>query len=161
MAQTQTKSITLRVNGVEHKICAESDRFLISYLRDDLELLGTRITCGVGECGVCTVLINGKAVNSCLVLLAELDGAHVVTIEGLAKDGVLDPLQEAFIELDAVQCGYCTPGMILAAKGLLIEKPDPDEEEIKHALAGNFCRCTGYGSIVEAVGKAARYGATP
>ena len=157
----QTKSITLRVNGIEHKIRAESDRFLISYLRDDLGLLGTRTTCGVGECGVCTVLIDGKAVNSCLVPLAELDGADIVTIEGLAKNGALDPLQEAFIELDAVQCGYCTPGMILAAKGLLLEKPDPDEEEIKHALAGNFCRCTGYGSIVTAVGKAAERGVTP
>ena len=157
----QTKSITLWVNEVEHKICAEPDLFLISYLRDDLELFGTRMTCGVGECGVCTVLIDGKAINSCLALVAELDGVHITTIEGLAKDGVLDPLQEAFVKHDAVQCGYCTPGMILAAKGLLLEKPDPDEEEIKHALAGNFCRCTGYGSIVKAVGSCRGREATP
>ncbi|MDR1621118.1 MAG: (2Fe-2S)-binding protein, partial [Synergistaceae bacterium] len=130
-------------------------KLLSSYLRDDLGLLGTRTSCEAGECGVCTVLVNGKAVNSCLTLVSELSGAQVTTIEGLSDGAKLHPLQKAFIELDAVQCGYCTPGMIMAAHALLNEIPNPSEDEIKHALAGNFCRCTGYSSIVSAVKKAA------
>lgn len=150
------KEITITVNSKDYTAEVEQDKPLAAFLRDDLGLLGTRTACEVGECGVCTVLINGKAYNSCIVLAAELDGCNITTIEGLAKDGKLDPVQQAFVELDAVQCGYCTPGMIMAAKGLLNENPNPTDDEIKHALAGNFCRCTGYNNIIKAVKKAAK-----
>lgn len=120
--------------------------------------MGTKYGCGEGECGACTVLLNGKAVNSCLVLAVEADGCEVLTIEGLSKDGKLHPIQQAFIDEGAAQCGFCTPGMILAAKALLDENPNPSDEEIKQGLAGNFCRCTGYVSIFRAVKKAVEGG---
>ncbi|HML38419.1 MAG TPA: (2Fe-2S)-binding protein [Bacillota bacterium] len=147
--------IHITVNGKAYHVEVDSDKTLVEFLREDLGLLGTRTSCEVGECGTCTVLIDGKAYNSCILQVTELDGRSVTTIEGLAKGEELDPVQSAFIEADAVQCGYCTPGMIMSAKGLLNENPSPDDEEIRHALAGNFCRCTGYKSIIKAVRKAA------
>lgn len=147
--------ISITVNDMNYHMKVDADKTLAEFLRKDLGLLGTRTSCEVGECGTCTVLIDGKAYNSCILLAAEMDGRSVTTIEGLAKGEKLDPVQEAFVEVDAVQCGYCTPGMIMAAKSLLNENPNPDDEEIRHALAGNFCRCTGYNSIIKAVRKAA------
>lgn len=147
--------IHITVNGKAYHVEVDSDKTLVEFLREDLGLLGTRTSCEVGECGTCTVLIDGKAYNSCILQVTELDGRSVTTIEGLAKGEELDPVQSAFIEADAVQCGYCTPGMIMSAKSLLNENPSPDDEEIRHALAGNFCRCTGYKSIIKAVRKAA------
>ena len=126
-------------------------KLLIDLLREDLGLTGTKVGCGEGECGACTVLLNGKAVCSCLLLAVEADGARITTIEGLAEGVRLHPLQDAFIQEGAAQCGYCTPGMILAAKALLDENPHPSRAEIKMALAGNFCRCTGYAAIIRAV----------
>lgn len=119
-----------------------------------LNLTGTKEACGQGECGACTVLLDNEAVNSCLVLAEQVDGKSVTTIEGLAKDGVLDPLQQAFVDCGAIQCGFCTPGMIMSAKGLLLKNPNPTEEEIKEAVEGNICRCTGYVKIIEAVKQA-------
>lgn len=144
-------SITLTVNGKMFSLQVKASRTLASLLRDQLGLTGTKVSCEQGECGACTVLLDNKAVNSCLVLAAELDGAKVRTIEGLARPGRLDPVQEAFLREGAVQCGYCTPGMIMSAKALLDETPDPGELEIRRALAGNFCRCTGYSSIIRAI----------
>lgn len=147
--------IELTVNGTLHRLEIASDKSLARVLREDLELMGTKISCGAGECGACTVLVGGKAVNSCIVLAAEVAGREITTIEGLAKLGQLDPIQEAFVEEGAIQCGFCTPGMIMSTKGLLLENPDPTEDEIKDALEGNLCRCTGYLSIIRAVKRAA------
>jgi carbon-monoxide dehydrogenase small subunit len=127
------------------------ERLLVDLLREALGLTGTKVSCGEGECGACTVLVNGKAINSCITLAVSVGGCEITTIEGLAKDGNLHPLQEAFIEHGAAQCGFCTPGMILSAKALLDKSPHPNEDEIKQALAGNLCRCTGYASILRAV----------
>ena len=127
---------------------------MLDLLRDTLNLTGTKEACGQGECGACTVLLDNEAVNSCLVLAEQVDGKSVTTIEGLAKDGVLDPLQQAFVDCGAIQCGFCTPGMIMSAKGLLLKNPNPTEEEIKEAVEGNICRCTGYVKIIEAVKRA-------
>jgi aerobic-type carbon monoxide dehydrogenase small subunit (CoxS/CutS family) len=124
---------------------------LLLMLREKLALTGTKNGCASGECGACTVLLNGKAVNSCMVLAAECDGAEVVTVEGLAKNGELDPLQKKIIELGGVQCGFCTPGILISAKALLMRNPNPSEYEIRDALTGNLCRCTGYNRIVEAI----------
>jgi carbon-monoxide dehydrogenase small subunit len=146
------KEISFALNG--NRMEMEVDPFwtLLELLREELEMTGTKYGCGSGECGACTVLVNGKAVNSCLFPAVEIDGATVTTIEGLSKaSGELHPLQTAFIEQGAVQCGYCTPGMLMSAKALLDENPNPTEDEIRHALAGNFCRCTGYVQIVDAV----------
>jgi carbon-monoxide dehydrogenase small subunit len=129
---------------------------LAKVLREQLGLIGTKISCEQGECGACTVIVDGKAVNSCIVLAPEVDGCEVLTIEGLAQHGELDPIQTAFIEEGAVQCGYCTAGMIMSAKALLMENPDPTDPEIREALAGNLCRCTGYQRIVQAVSSAAK-----
>ncbi len=149
------KQIKLQINGHWEELQVESDKTLARLLREDLRLTGTKIHCEQGECGVCTVLLDGKAVNSCLVLAASLDGREVVTVEGLSQGDQLDPIQEAFIEKDASQCGFCTPGMIMSAKALLTEIPNPDLQEIQDGLAGNYCRCTGYKSIIEAVQAAA------
>ncbi|GFN24097.1 (2Fe-2S)-binding protein [Thermanaeromonas sp. C210] len=147
--------ITLKVNGEEVTVGVEPDKTLLWLLREGLNLTGTKEGCGAGECGACTVIFNGKAVNSCLVLAVEADGAEVYTIEGEAKDGQLSELQKAFIEHNALQCGFCTPGMIMAARALLNRNPNPTEEEIKEAIEGNLCRCTGYVPIVEAIKAAA------
>ncbi len=145
------REISLKINGKVHTLSIPANRLLVDLLREDLNLTGTKVSCREGECGCCTVLLNGKAVCSCLTLAIEIDGAEVTTIEGLATDGRLHPLQEAFVNQGAAQCGFCTPGMILAAKALLDENPHPGGDEIKEALAGNFCRCTGYASIFRAV----------
>ncbi|MBC7323728.1 MAG: (2Fe-2S)-binding protein [Moorella sp. (in: Bacteria)] len=148
--------LKLKVNGAEYEIEAPADITLLELLRENLGLTGTKEGCGKGECGACTVLLDGQAVNSCLIPAARAQGSEVVTIEGLAApDGKLHPLQEAFISEGAVQCGFCTPGMIMSAKALLDSNPRPSREEIKLALAGNLCRCTGYVKIITAVEKAA------
>mgnify|MGYP005956192525 CR=1 FL=1 len=151
------KKITIHftVNHEPVTVEVEPNHRLIDVLRNNLGLTSVKEGCSEGECGACTVLVDGHPMNSCLVLVAELDGKHVLTVEGLARDGRLHPLQEAFLEVGAVQCGYCTPGMVLAIKKLLDEHPDPTESEIKYGLAGNICRCTGYVSIENAVKKAA------
>ena len=146
------------VNQKKHVLDVAVEKRLIDILREDLALTGTKEGCGQGECGACTILLNGKAVHSCLVLAAQLSGCEVITIEGLAKDGNFDPLQTAFVEEIAVQCGYCTPGMILSAKALLMENHAPNEEEIRWALSGNICRCSGYSQIIRAVKRAANGG---
>jgi aerobic-type carbon monoxide dehydrogenase small subunit (CoxS/CutS family) len=144
--------IALQLNGHDLETLVEPHWTLLEFLRDRMELTGTKEGCGEGECGACTVLINGKAVNACLFPILEADGTEVVTIEGLIReDGRLHPLQQAFINQGAVQCGFCTPGMILSAKALLDETPHPTEDEIRSALAGNFCRCTGYAQIIQAI----------
>lgn len=153
------KVINLKVNGEEVSVAVEPDKTLLWLLREELNLTGTKEGCGAGECGACTVIFNGKAVNSCLVLAVEAEGAEVYTIESEAKDGQLSDLQKAFIEYNALQCGFCTPGMIMAARALLKENPHPTEEEIKEAIEGNLCRCTGYVPIVEAIKAVAAKGA--
>jgi carbon-monoxide dehydrogenase small subunit len=147
--------IEFNVNGRPQRLELEPDLRLIDVLRDVLGLMGVKEGCGEGECGTCTVLMNDKAVCSCLVLASQIQNKNIVTIEGLEKDGELDRLQQSFIEKGAVQCGYCTPGMILSAKGLLMENPNPSRYEITRAIEGNLCRCTGYQKIVEAIEDAA------
>lgn len=145
------QTVTLRVNGEPHQVSVLPEATLLQVLRDELHLTGTKNGCGQGHCGVCTVIVNNRAVRSCVTKVARLAGAHVETIEGLAKGDELHPLQEAFIEQGAVQCGFCTPGMIMAAKALLDANPKPTEAEIRQALTPNLCRCTGYASIIRAV----------
>ena len=149
-------ALALTINGERHEVLTEPHRTLLDVLRVDLGLTGTKENCLEAECGVCTVLLDRRAVNSCIVLAAQCQGREVVTIEGLARDGALDPLQQAFIDHGAVQCGYCIPGMILSAKAFLEECPDSTEAEVREALAGNPCRCTGYQKIADAVLAAAR-----
>ncbi|HKW94871.1 MAG TPA: (2Fe-2S)-binding protein [Methylomirabilota bacterium] len=144
-------AIVLEINGERHEVLVEPERTLLAVLRTDLGLTGTKTNCLDAECGVCTVLVDGLAVNSCLVLAVAAQARAITTIEGLAPAGALHPLQEAFIEHGAVQCGYCIPGMILSAKAYLDEHPRPGEAEIREALTGNLCRCTGYQKIVDAV----------
>jgi carbon-monoxide dehydrogenase small subunit len=145
-------NITLYINGDRYSIAVEPWRTLSEVLREDLNLIGTKIGCETGDCGACTVLINGKSVTSCLSLAVESDGKEITTIEGLSTKGdTLHPIQEAFIEHGAIQCGYCTPGMILSAKYLLDQNPEPTESQIRQALSGNLCRCTGYNLIVKAI----------
>jgi len=144
-------AIVLEINGEHHEVLVEPDRTLLDVLRTDLGLTGTKTNCLDAECGVCTVLIDGLAVNACLYLAVTAQGRAITTIEGLAPGGALHPLQEAFIEHGAVQCGYCIPGMILSAKAYLDEHSRPGEAAIREALAGNLCRCTGYQKIVDAV----------
>jgi carbon-monoxide dehydrogenase small subunit len=143
--------LKLRVNGEDYEVSVEPWKSLADVLRDELNLIGVKVGCNEGNCGSCTVLVDGKPVKSCLMLAPQAKGKEILTIEGLSKDGKLHPLQEAFIEYFAVQCGFCTPGFILAAKGLLDENPNPTEEEVREWLGGNLCRCTGYVKIVEAV----------
>jgi carbon-monoxide dehydrogenase small subunit len=144
-------SIQTTVNGEAYDLSVEPGKTLLDLLREDLGLTGTKRGCDNGECGACTVLLNGQPVNSCLILAVEADGKDILTIEGLAEGAQLHPLQEAFIRDGAVQCGYCSPGMILTAKALLDENPSPTELEIKKALAGNLCRCGSYNKVVRAV----------
>jgi carbon-monoxide dehydrogenase small subunit len=150
------KTIKLKVNGAVATLTPTPDRTLLDVLREDLALTGAKRGCEAGECGACTVLVNGRPLNSCLVLAVELDGAEVVTIEGLATPGGLDPLQQAFIDYFALQCGYCTPGMILMGKALLAANPHPSEAEVREYISGNLCRCTGYENIVKAIMAVAR-----
>lgn len=139
------------LNGKTCVVDAEEDERLLDVLRDRLLLTGTKEGCGVGECGACTVIVNGVAVNSCLTLAASVAGKEVITIEGVAQDDELDPIQKAILKHHAFQCGFCTPGVVMSAKALLDKNPNPSREEIKVALAGNLCRCTGYEQIVEAI----------
>ncbi len=145
------QTIKFLINDVATTAEVETSKLLVDFLREDLGLTGTKKGCGVGECGACTVILDGKAVNSCMVLAATIDGSSVTTIEGVNKGEQLHRLQQSFIDHGAVQCGFCTPGMILSAKALLDNNPKPTEEEIKVALSGNLCRCTGYHKIVAAV----------
>jgi len=150
--------VTFIINGDKKTLNIDPSMTLIEILRKELKLTGTKEGCGKGECGSCTVIMNGKTVNSCLVLGSQIDGSEITTIEGLSKNGELHPLQKAFIEEGAVQCGFCIPGMIMSAKSLLDENPDPAEEEIREGISGNLCRCTGYSKIIEAIQKAAKEG---
>jgi carbon-monoxide dehydrogenase small subunit len=147
--------VSMKVNGFERRLTVPANKRLIDVLRQDLALTGVKEGCGVGVCGACTVLLDGHAVSACLTFAFAADGADVQTIEGLAQDGQLHPLQAAFIDKGGLQCGYCTPGQIMAAKALLEENPDPTEAEIKHAMMGNLCRCTGYYQIIESIRSAA------
>jgi carbon-monoxide dehydrogenase small subunit len=148
--------IGLTVNGALYELNVQPWETLLEVIRDKLGLTGTKEGCGLGECGACTVIMEGKTVNSCLVLAVEADGKQITTIEGLADGDKLHPLQEAFIETGGLQCGFCTPGMIMSAKALLDENPHPSEEEIRRGIAGNLCRCTGYTKIIESISSAAR-----
>jgi carbon-monoxide dehydrogenase small subunit len=150
-----TVRVQITVNGESHESAVEPRLLLVHYLRDALGLTGTRVGCDTSNCGACTVHLNGEAVKSCTVLAVQADGAEVTTVEGLGEEGALHPLQEQFWEHHGLQCGYCTPGMIMAAADLLARTPAPSEHEIREALAGNLCRCTGYQNIVEAVKAAA------
>src|SRR2546425_9833002 len=150
------KNIQFTLNGKTTSLEVANHRLLLDLLRDELGLTGTKEGCGTGDCGACTVLLNGKAVNSCLICSGELDGADVVTIEGLKIGPELHPVQQAFVQDGGVQCGYCTLGMLMMSKALLDENPDPTDEEIRFALSGNLCRCTGYAKIVQAVQDAAK-----
>lgn len=143
------------INGMDYEEEIDHRRTLLEVLRENLGLLGTHKGCDEGQCGACTVLIDGKEINSCLVLAASVQGKEITTIEGLAQEEQLHPVQQAFVEYGAIQCGFCTPGMIMVAKGFLDKNPQPTEEEAKRALAGNLCRCTGYFQIIDAVLKAA------
>lgn len=148
--------INVRVNGVMEEVVVPSNMTLMRMLRESLALTGTKNGCSAGECGACTVLINGEPVNSCMMLAVECDGAEITTVEGLAHDNQLDPIQEAMIQEGGVQCGFCTPGILISARALLDRNPDPSEDEIREALVGNLCRCTGYVRIVESVKAAAK-----
>ena len=150
--------IAFQVNGESEHVAVSPDATLLETLRDELDLSGTKLGCGEGECGACSVLLNGKVVNSCLVLAAECDQADIVTIEGLATNGRLNPLQQAFVDQGAIQCGYCTPGMIMTAHALLADNASPTEEDVIRGLEGNLCRCTGYRKIIDAVLAAASGG---
>jgi carbon-monoxide dehydrogenase small subunit len=147
--------IQLVVNGETVEGAVEPNHTLLQFLREDLGLTGTKHGCGLGDCGACTVIMDGKPVNSCLVLAVQAQGREVLTIEGLAENGKLHPIQQAFVDKGGIQCGFCSPGMILAAKALLEENPKPTELEIRTAISGNLCRCTGYQKIVEAIQEAA------
>ncbi|MSS73234.1 MAG: (2Fe-2S)-binding protein [Candidatus Latescibacteria bacterium] len=147
--------IKTRINGEDYEVLVEPRKTLLSTLRDQLQLTGTKEGCSTGDCGACTVIMNGKVVTSCLVLAVEADGGTITTIEGIAADEALHPVQRTMIEKGGIQCGFCTPGMIVSAVQLLRENPTPSERDIRRAIAGNLCRCTGYSKIVEAVQEAA------
>ncbi len=152
----EKSTITLTVNGEVYEIIVKPNSILLDVLRDELDFTGTKRGCDTGDCGACTVIMDGKAVNACLVLAMRTDGRNIVTIEGLANGNKLDPIQEAFLEKSAVQCGFCTPGMALSTKALLDKNPKPTKIEIKAGIAGNLCRCTGYTKIIEAIQTAAQ-----
>ena len=147
--------LTLKINGEERDVLAPAHKTLLEVLREELNLTGTKHGCELGECGTCTVLVDGEPVLSCLALPADLEGAAIATVEGMARGSELHPLQQAFAELGAAQCGYCTPGMLLTAQALLSDEPQPARQRIREALAGNLCRCTGYTKILDAVELAA------
>jgi carbon-monoxide dehydrogenase small subunit len=147
--------LSFTLNGRPVSAECPPERRLLDLLREDLHLTGTKEGCGEGECGACTVLLEGRAVNACLIMAAQVEGLSLLTIEGLAEGGELDPLQQAFVDKMAVQCGFCSPGMIMSAKALLLHNPHPSEEKIRQALAGNICRCSGYAQIIAAVQAAA------
>ena len=151
MEKMTTQILTMTLNGEEVTVQVNPSTLLVEVLRDQLELTGTKVACGEGECGACTVLLDGQPVNSCLVPALKAQGREVMTVEGLAPLGELHPLQKAFVEHGAVQCGYCTPGMLMSAKALLDHNPSPTEDEVRLAISGNLCRCTGYAKIVEAI----------
>lgn len=143
--------VQFNLNGKDIKIKTDANKRLLDVLRDELKLTGTKEGCAIGECGACTVIMNGQAVNSCLILIGQMQDAEIITIEGLSENGELHPLQQKFLEHGAVQCGYCTPGMLMSAYALLLKNLNPTNEEIKEAIAGNLCRCTGYKQIIDAV----------
>ena len=143
--------ISVTVNGVKHEAVVEPRTLLVYFLREHLSLTGTHVGCDTSQCGACTIQLNGRAVKSCTILAAQANGAEITTVEGLAREGVLHPVQEGFREKHGLQCGYCTPGMIMTAVSLLETNPNPTEEEIRHGLEGNLCRCTGYINIVESI----------
>ena len=147
--------ISMTINREYEQVDVPANMTLLQMLRDKLALTGTKNGCAAGECGACTVMLNGEPVNSCMVLAVECDGAEVLTVEGLAKDHVLDPVQQAIIQHGGVQCGFCTPGVLISARALLDRNPDPKEDEIREALVGNLCRCTGYIRIIDAIQDAA------
>ena len=147
----QGRRISVEVNGTTYEREVESRRLLVHFIRDDLDLTGTHIGCDTGNCGACSVLVDGTLVKSCMLLAVQADGAKIETVEGLAEDGQLNPLQQAFSDHHALQCGYCTPGMLMSATALLRDNPRPSDEEISRAIQGNICRCTGYWNIVKAV----------
>jgi len=148
--------VTIKVNGKNYTKSVEDRTLLVNFLRDDLGLTGTHVGCDTSQCGCCTVHVDGRAVKSCTLVVAQVDGAQVVTIEGMAKKGKLHPIQQAFSECHGLQCGFCTPGMIMATAGLLKDNPSPTDEEIYKGLEGNLCRCTGYINIVKAVKRSAK-----
>lgn len=150
------KLVKITVNVKHYEISVPPWRTLLEIIREDLKLTGTKEGCGLGECGACTVIMDGKIVNSCLVLAAEADGGQITTIEGLTDGDKLHPIQQAFVDHGGLQCGFCTPGMIMSAKALLDENPTPTEDEIKRGIAGNLCRCTGYTKIIESIKAAAK-----
>ena len=149
-------NIFVEINGETYEREVDARRLLVHFIRDDLDLTGTHVGCDTGNCGACTVLVDGGTVKSCMLLAVQADGAEIITVEGLAPDGELTPLQRAFSDQHGLQCGYCTPGMLMSATALLRKKPSPSDEEIKKALQGNICRCTGYWNIVEAVKSVAK-----
>ncbi len=153
-----THQITFTLNAMPEVALVQSHTTLLTFLREGLGLTGTKNGCATGECGACTVLLNGEPVNACLVLAVEIDGSDLITIEGLTQDGRLEPLQQAFIDHTGTQCGFCTPGILISARALLNRNPHPSQDEIKDALRGNLCRCTGYGRIIDAVKDAANAG---
>jgi carbon-monoxide dehydrogenase small subunit len=148
-------NISLRINGSPREVEAPPMKRLLDVLREDLHLTGTKEGCGEGECGACSVIVDGEVINSCLVPVCQVSGSTILTVEGLARDGRLDPLQQAFLQCGGAQCGICTPGMLIAARALLDETPRPSRDEIKEAIAGNLCRCTGYIKIIDAIEQAA------
>jgi len=147
--------INIQINGTAHALDVPPMKRLLDVLREDLHLTGTKEGCGEGECGACSVIVDGEVINSCLVPVCQVSGSTILTVEGLAHDGRLDPLQQAFLECGGAQCGICTPGMLIAARALLDETPRPSRDEIKEAIAGNLCRCTGYVKIIDAIQQAA------
>ena len=156
MEPISAQRITVSVNGESHEREVEARRLLVHFLRDDLDLTGTHVGCDTGNCGACTVIYDGIAIKSCMMLAVQADGAAIETVEGLSTDDELHPLQKAFGATHALQCGYCTPGMLMSAKHLLEHNPEPTETEVRRAIQGNICRCTGYVNIVEAVLAAAK-----
>jgi aerobic carbon-monoxide dehydrogenase small subunit len=151
-----SRAITVTVNGVEYEREVEARKLLVHFLRDDLDLTGTHIGCDTGNCGACSTIVDGQLLKSCMLLAVQADGSKIETVEGLSEDGQLTPLQQAFSDHHALQCGYCTPGMLMSATALLRANPSPSEAEIKKALQGNICRCTGYWNIFDAVKAVAR-----